>query len=194
MIYDYSENIKKLIEIYGLTDKSNEAGFILPDGRMINLKRNLENKIHHRDVLPFLNIEGDHYNLNHFLRNERIVRFCLNGVIHIENRPTEEQLSQLIKMIKYRAYPFELMCSNKIIKKEIKTKKELRDFFDIPYYGARVLTKENDNKIIFFNGIDYKPVAVYTKKNKNLIFKKRDLFFFDYLNNHNYLVLKEKIF
>lgn len=109
----------KLIEIFGLTNNINEAGYILPDGRLLHLDRsNSFKRKNHLDVLKSLPafIGQEHSIIDTdmiaFMAKEQLVRFCIDGKIHTASKPSSLQLRKIYSVLAYRSNPFEIIISN----------------------------------------------------------------------------------
>ncbi len=109
----------KLIEVLGLTNNINEAGYILPDGRLLHLDRsNCFKRKNHLDVLKLLPafLGKEHTIIDTdmiaFMAKEQLVRFCIDGRIHTAVKPTSEQVRKLYSVVAYRSNPFEIIISN----------------------------------------------------------------------------------
>jgi hypothetical protein len=109
----------KLINILGLTNNINEAGFILPDGRLLHLDRtNSYKRKNHLDVLKLLPSFSDRKHtiidtdMIAFMAKEKLVRFCVEGKIHTAIKPTSIQLRKIYTTLAYRSNPFEIILSN----------------------------------------------------------------------------------
>ena len=109
----------KLIEVLGLTSSIHEAGYILPDGRLLHLDRsNCFKRKNHLDVLKLLpDFLGQEHSIIDtdmiaFMAKERLVRFCIDGRIHTAVKPTSVQLRKIYTTLAYRSTPFEVIISN----------------------------------------------------------------------------------
>ncbi|WP_028863126.1 hypothetical protein [Psychromonas aquimarina] len=109
----------KLIEVLGLTSNINEAGYILPDGRLLHLDRsNCFKRKNHLDVLKLLpDFLGQEHSIIDtdmiaFMAREQLVRFCIDGKIHTAVKPTSIQLRKIYSVLAYRSNPFEIIISN----------------------------------------------------------------------------------
>ena len=109
----------KLIEVLGLTNNINEAGYILPDGRLLHLDRsNCFKRRNHLDVLKLLpGFLGQEHSIIDtdmmaFMAKEQLVRFCIDGKIHTTVKPTPQQLRKIYSTLAYRSNPFEIILSN----------------------------------------------------------------------------------
>ena len=109
----------KLIEVLGLTNDINEAGYILPDGRLLHLNRsNCFKRKNHLDVLKLLpDFLGQEHSIIDtdmiaFMAKEKLVRFCIDGRIHTAVKPTSVQLRKIYTTLAYRSTPFEVIISN----------------------------------------------------------------------------------
>jgi hypothetical protein len=109
----------KLIEVLGLTNDIHEAGYILPDGRLLHLNRsNCFKRKNHLDVLKLLpNFLGQEHSVIDtdmivFMAKEKLVRFCIDGRIHTAVKPTSIQLRKIYTTLAYRSNPFEIIISN----------------------------------------------------------------------------------
>lgn len=110
---------EKLIEILGLTNNINEAGYILPDGRLLHMNRsNTFKRQNHLDVLKLLPdfVDQEHSIIDTdmiaFMAKEHLVRFCIDGKIHTAMKPTAIQLRKIYSVLAYRSNPFEIILSN----------------------------------------------------------------------------------
>ena len=109
----------KLIEVLGLTNNINEAGYILPDGSLLHLDRsNCIKRKNHLDILKLLPafiskeesiIDTD---MIQFMAKEQLVRFSIDGTVHTAAQPTSEQLRKIYTVLAYRSNPFEITLSN----------------------------------------------------------------------------------
>lgn len=109
----------KLIELLGLTNNINEAGYILPDGRLLHLDRsNCFKRKNHLDVLKLLPafLGQEHSVIDTdmiaFMAKEQLVRFCIDGKIHTAVKPTPAQVRKIYTVLAYRSNPFEVIISN----------------------------------------------------------------------------------
>ena len=120
---EYSEipdsDTDKLIEVLGLTNNINEAGYILPDGSLLHLDRsNCIKRKNHLDILKllpaFLSKEESIIDTDmiKFMAKEQLVRFSIDGTVHTAAQPTSEQLRKIYKVLAYRSNPFEITLSN----------------------------------------------------------------------------------
>ena len=112
-------NTKTLIDVIGLTNNINEAGYILPDGRLLHLDRtNCFKRKNHLDVLKLLpEFAGREHSIIDtdmmaFMAREQLVRFCVDGKIHTAVKPTAIQLRKIYTTLAYRSNPFEIILSN----------------------------------------------------------------------------------
>ncbi|WP_354623176.1 hypothetical protein [Psychromonas sp. MME2] len=109
----------KLIALLGITNNINEAGYILPDGRLLHLDRsNCFKRKNHLDVLKLLpDFIGQEHSIIDtdmiaFMAKEQLVRFCIDGKIHTACKPTSQQLRKIYSVLAYRSNPFEIILSN----------------------------------------------------------------------------------
>lgn len=109
----------KLIEVLGLTNDIREAGYILPDGRLLHLDRsNCFKRKNHLDVLKLLpDFLGQEHSIIDtdmiaFMAKEQLVRFCIDGRLHTAVKPTPTQLRKIYTTLAYRSDPFEVIISN----------------------------------------------------------------------------------
>lgn len=161
-----------LIKRYGITTNTSNAGFITPDGKMIDLKRS-ENRIYHEQTLSTFGKDENLDNLIILLKEERLIRFCLGGVIHIENKPTEAQLKLLLSITKYRSFPFELIKHNRVTKQLISNMKTLRILTsDISYQGDKVIIIKESEHLIAIDGDLETPLAIYIPRTNKLLFNQ----------------------
>jgi len=123
----HNENItagsdtEKLIELLGFTHKINEAGFILPDGRLLHLQRsNSFKRLNHLDAIKLLPRYHDHQHsiidtdMMAVMAKEQLVRFCVDGKIHTACQPTSVQMRKIYNTLAYRSSTFEIITSSAI--------------------------------------------------------------------------------
>jgi hypothetical protein len=110
-----------LIEQLGLTNNINEAGYILPDGRLLHLNRcNCFKRKNHLDILKLLPaFKGQEHSIIDtdmiaFMAKEKLLRFCIDGKIHTAVKPTSKQLRKLYSVVTYRSNPFNVIISNAV--------------------------------------------------------------------------------
>ena len=117
MINKISNNslIEKAIQLYGLTTNPKEAGFILPDGKMLDFSEGRRNdrSLDHRNVVRLLD-DADEYTSEHsrkgitdameeFMRRTGAIRvsgYVSNVLIDCETTPTAQQWQAVNYMIK----------------------------------------------------------------------------------------------
>lgn len=109
----------KLIEVLGLTNNIHEAGYILPDGRLLHLDRsNCFKRKNHLDVLKllpaFIGKENSIIDTDMiaFMAKEQLIRFCIDGRVHSAVKPTSAQLRKIYTTLAYRSTSFEIIISN----------------------------------------------------------------------------------
>jgi len=109
----------KLIKLLGLTNDIHEAGYILPDGRLLHLDRsNSFKRKNHLDVLKLLpDFLGQEHSIVDtdmiaFMAKEKLIRFCIDGRLHTAVKPTSIQLRKIYTTLAYRSTPFEVIISN----------------------------------------------------------------------------------
>ena len=98
-----------LIEKLGLTNNIKEAGYILPDGRLLHMNRsNSFKRKNHLDILKLLPaFKGQEHSIIDtdmiaFMAKEKMVRFCIDGKIHTAVKPTSQQLRKIYNAVAYR--------------------------------------------------------------------------------------------
>lgn len=112
---------EQLIALLGFTTDIREAGFILPDGRLLHLQRsNSYKRMNHLDAIKQLPrfskqqhsiIDTD---MIAVMAKEQLVRFCIDGKIHTACAPTSTQLRKIYNILAYRSSTFEVMLSNPV--------------------------------------------------------------------------------
>lgn len=110
---------EQLIALLGFTTDIYEAGFILPDGRLLHLQRsNSYKRMNHLDAIKQLPrfkqqqhsiIDTD---MIAVMAKEQLVRFCIDGKIHTACQPTSIQIRKIYSLLAYRSSAFEIMVSN----------------------------------------------------------------------------------
>lgn len=108
-----------LITLLGITHDTNQAGFILSDGRLLHLQRkNVVKRMNHLDVIKLLPRFHDQKEpisdtqMIEIMAKEHLVRFCINGTIHTAIQPNSIQMRKIYNMLAYRSSPFEVIVSN----------------------------------------------------------------------------------
>ncbi|MCE2597071.1 hypothetical protein K6Y31_20050 [Motilimonas cestriensis] len=108
-----------LIDHFGLSTSAKDVGFILPDGRMLNLQRWYpDRRRNHVDAVsviygrPPSGKQWNEVDLIALMAELRLLRFCLKGEIHAANPPTRSQIRKLYSLVAYRSNVFEVLISN----------------------------------------------------------------------------------
>lgn len=108
-----------LVKLLGITADTNQAGFILPDGRLLHLQRKeVQKRMNHLDVIKLLPQFHDQVEpisdtqMISIMAKEQLVRFCINGTIHSAVKPTSPQIRKIYSILAYRSSPFEIILSN----------------------------------------------------------------------------------
>ncbi|MCE2573337.1 hypothetical protein [Motilimonas eburnea] len=108
-----------LIDHFGLSTAAKDVGFILPDGRMLNLQRWYpDRRRNHVDAVtvmygpPESGKQWNEVDLIKLMAELRLLRFCLRGEIHAASPPTRNQIRKLYSLVAYRSNVFEVLISN----------------------------------------------------------------------------------
>lgn len=108
-----------LIDHFGLSTSAKDVGFILPDGRMLNLQRWYpDRRRNHVDAVAVLygrppsGKQWNEVDLIELMAELHLLRFCLKGEIHAANPPTRGQIRKLYSLVAYRSNVFEVLISN----------------------------------------------------------------------------------
>lgn len=116
---EFSNRINLLIEVFGLTNNVNEAGYILEDASLLNMNRtNSFKRKNHLDVLKVLPEFTDFRHtiidtdMIAFMAQEKLVRFSIEGQIHTAVKPTSLQIRKIYSMLAYRSNSFEIILSD----------------------------------------------------------------------------------
>lgn len=109
--------IDKLIDHFGLTEMKKDAGYILPDGRLLDLQRSdTERKQYHRviaDLIPdVLKGVSDELSIVNLLVLTGIIRYEPTGRIHVAHLPTQEQRKALFDLMKYSVHEYRIIVSD----------------------------------------------------------------------------------
>lgn len=110
---------EQLVTLLGTTENPQEAGFILPDGRLLHLQRkSTPKRINHLDafkLLPRFQCKDEPVSdteMMSIMSKEGLIRFSIEGTIHTAIQPTSIQMRKMYKLLAYRSSIFEIIVSN----------------------------------------------------------------------------------
>ncbi|WP_087016384.1 hypothetical protein [Thaumasiovibrio subtropicus] len=102
---------------FGTTEWISSGGYILPDGRLLDLKRSkAEQKQFHRaiaELLPEAMLSvADEVSIIHVMAATGIIRYEAKGRLHLVKMPTPAQRQRIFSIMKYSVNPFQVMISH----------------------------------------------------------------------------------
>ena len=135
------EIIEKLVKYFGTTEIKKDGGYILKDGRLLDLQRSIpEKKQYHRKIADLLPSEmrgpSDDVSIVNLLVMTGVLRYESRGRVHVASPPTLEQRRRLFDIMKYSLHEYRIMVTDingATIADEMfrsPAAHELRDFFD----------------------------------------------------------------
>lgn len=109
--------IERLIAHFGLTGMKKDGGYILPDGRLLDLQRSdIEKKQYHRVISQLIPEElkgiSDEISIVNLLVLTGIIRYEPTGRIHVAHPPTQEQRKCLFDLMKYSVHEYRIIVSD----------------------------------------------------------------------------------
>ncbi|MFM2479899.1 hypothetical protein [Celerinatantimonas sp. YJH-8] len=110
--------LNRLIENFGVTHSNKDGGYILPDGRLLNLQRsNLSLKQYHRAVAALLpeDMQGicDEITIVNLMVATGVIRYEARGRVHVAVKPTQPQRQKLFNIMKYSEHDYLVLVSDK---------------------------------------------------------------------------------
>jgi hypothetical protein len=135
------EIIDKLVEYFGTTEFTKDGGYILTDGRLLDLQRSVPaKKQYHRKIADLLpqEIKGvsDDVSIVNLLTSTGVLRYEPTGRVHVATPPTMEQRRRLFDIMKYSVNHYRIIVTDingATIADEMfrsPAAHELRDFFN----------------------------------------------------------------
>lgn len=110
---------EQLVVALGTTLNSNDAGFILSDGRLLDLQRNSASKrLNHLNIFKLLPrfqsqiTPISEMDMIAVMAKEQLIRCSITGSIHSAIHPTSIQMRKIYNMLAYRSSTFEIILSN----------------------------------------------------------------------------------
>jgi hypothetical protein len=115
--YNVQMLIDKLVEHFGITQFSKDGGYILPDGRLLDLQRSdTKNHQYHRSIAELVpkSMHGlcDEITIVNLLSATGAIRYENKGRVHVAAPPTEAQRRKLFSLMKYSVNPYRVMVSD----------------------------------------------------------------------------------
>ncbi|MGX9419398.1 hypothetical protein ACWU4D_18920 [Vibrio sp. WJH972] len=135
------EIIEKLVKYFGTTEITKDGGYILKDGRLLDLQRSIpQKKQYHRKIADLLppELKGtcDDVSISNLLVTTGVLRYEARGRVHVASPPTIEQRRRLYNMMKYSVDEYRVIVTDvngATIADEMlhsPAAHELKDFFD----------------------------------------------------------------
>jgi hypothetical protein len=111
------EIIDKLVEYFGTTEFTKDGGYILTDGRLLDLQRSVPaKKQYHRKIADLLppEIKGvsDDVSIVNLLVSTGVIRYEPTGRVHVATPPTMEQRRRLYEIMKYSVNHYRIIVTD----------------------------------------------------------------------------------
>jgi hypothetical protein len=109
--------IDRLVDHFGITEFSKDGGYILTDGRLLDLQRSVdEKKQYHRVIAELLPPEmkgiSDEMSIVNLLVSTGVIRYEPTGRVHVAAFPTAEQRRKLFEIMKYSVNNYRIIVSD----------------------------------------------------------------------------------
>ncbi|UTV29161.1 hypothetical protein [Photobacterium atrarenae] len=109
--------ISALVTHFGVTRVQQDGGYILPDGRLLNLHRSdTDNRQYHRAVAALLPAEMqgacDELTIVNLMVATGVIRYEARGRVHTAVKPTQSQRRKLFELMKYSEQWFRVIASD----------------------------------------------------------------------------------
>ncbi|MDX1301280.1 hypothetical protein [Photobacterium sp.] len=109
--------LSKLEAHFGITRHIKDGGYILPDGRLLNLQRSdMENRQFHRAVAALMPQEMvgiiDEITIVNLMASTGAIRYESRGRVHVAVKPTQLQRRKLFDIMKYSVHSYRVLVSD----------------------------------------------------------------------------------
>ncbi|PSW06901.1 hypothetical protein [Photobacterium lipolyticum] len=109
--------LSKLVTHFGVTRHVKDGGYILPDGRLLNLQRSdMENRQFHRAVAALMPEEMigiiDEITIVNLMASTGAIRYEARGRVHVAVKPTQLQRRKLFDIMKYSVHSYRVLVSD----------------------------------------------------------------------------------
>lgn len=109
--------LDKLVEHFGLTRFTKDGGYILPDGRLLDLQRSdMDKRQYHRAIAALLPQEMhgacDEITIINLMAATGVIRYESRGRVHVAAEPTQTQRRKLFDIMKYSVHPYRVIASD----------------------------------------------------------------------------------
>ncbi|WP_413112488.1 hypothetical protein [Thaumasiovibrio sp. DFM-14] len=113
----FPELIDTVEAFFGTTNWVSRGGYILPDGRLLDLKRSdQDKKLFHHVVISLLPTNmrsaAAEVSIIRLMAETGIIRYEPRGRAHLATMPTPAQRQRLFQIIKYSQSPFQIFISH----------------------------------------------------------------------------------
>ncbi|MCW8330926.1 hypothetical protein MD588_19210 [Photobacterium sp. SDRW27] len=109
--------LDKLVTHFGVTRHMKDGGYILPDGRLLNLQRSdINNRQFHRAVAALMpeDMLGicDEITIINLMAATGAIRYEARGRVHVAVEPTRQQRRKLFDIMKYSVHSYRVIVSD----------------------------------------------------------------------------------
>lgn len=109
--------LSKLVTHFGVTRHVKDGGYILPDGRLLNLQRSdMNNRQFHRAVAALMPEEMlgiiDEITIVNLMASTGAIRYEARGRVHVAVKPTQLQRRRLFDIMKYSVHSYRVLVSD----------------------------------------------------------------------------------
>ena len=111
------ELLDKLVEHFGITRFTKDGGYILPDGRLLDLQRSdMDKRQYHRAIAALLPEEMhgacDEITIVNLMAATGVIRYEARGRVHTATEPTQLQRRKLFDIMKYSVHGYRVIVSD----------------------------------------------------------------------------------
>ncbi|WP_299018759.1 hypothetical protein [uncultured Photobacterium sp.] len=109
--------LNKLVAHFGITRFTKDGGYILPDGRLLDLQRSdMDKRQYHRAIAALLPEEMlgacDEITIINLMATTGVIRYESRGRVHVAAEPTQTQRRKLFDIMKYSVHPYRVIASD----------------------------------------------------------------------------------
>lgn len=111
------ELLDKLVAHFGITRFTKDGGYILPDGRLLDLQRSdMDKRQYHRAIAALLPEEMhgacDEITIVNLMAVTGVIRYEARGRVHVAAEPTQLQRRKLFDIMKYSVHSYRVIVSD----------------------------------------------------------------------------------
>lgn len=116
-VVDEKALLDGLISYFGITSRIRDGGYLLPDGRFLDLQRSdLDKRQYHRAIAACIPEEligkCDEITIVNVLAATGVIRYESSGRVHVAKAPTMIQRRKLFDLMKYSVHRYQVIVSD----------------------------------------------------------------------------------